>query len=223
MPAPASAESVGITVRVIQAGPSTSLPSVLFRSGGVITLPSGNDTVAITIGGLNVGGLNSRGHQPRELSFNNPGSPWDKWLLKALRAYGRANGDFGASPVDSSVAADFSDVDSGDSNPGRHGSGGGDSAALDRTIAFAGGSGILDGSGAGSVVALLLAVVNSNGVMHVRPLFAMGLNGNGNLLGNDSEPIANPEPTSMLLLGTGLAGLAAIRRRRSRTSAPADV
>jgi hypothetical protein len=40
------------------------------------------------------------------------------------------------------------------------------------------------------------------------------LNGNGNLLANDSQPIANPEPTSMLLLGTGLAGLAAIRRRR---------
>ena len=146
MPAQASADSVSITVRVIQAGPATSLPSVLFRSGGVITLPTGNDAVAITIGGMTVGGLNSRGHQPRELSFKSPGPNWDKWLIRAENANGRGPG-FSGSAVDTSVAEDFSDADDDDSNSGNtsagsnHGSSAAENAALDRIVAFAGEAG----------------------------------------------------------------------------------
>jgi hypothetical protein len=220
MPAQVSADSVSITVRVIQAGAGTSLPSVLFRSGGVITLPTGNDAVAITIGGMNVGGLNSRGHQPRELSFKSPGPNWDKWLIRAAKSNGRGSG-FTGSAVDTSVAEDFSDSDMDDSHSGNtsNGSSGAEIAAHDRTVVFAGEAGSVS-SGAASAAALLLAGVG-NGKANPPAFGLLGLNGNGSLLANDSQPIANPEPTSMLLLGTGLAGLAAVRRRRAATK-PTD-
>ena len=222
--APASADSLSITVNVIQAG-SASLPSVVFRSGGVITLPTGNDVVAITIGGLTVGGLSGRGHVPRELRTEGPGPKWDTALRDALgldRGHGFAFGTVG-----SGVAEDFwgssnqaDEAEEGDGNSGHGRSDAAENAALDRTVVFAGGPGASGHSETNSAAALLLSAAGEGSAVRAA-LGLLGENGHGNLLAlSDEQPIANPEPTSMLLLGTGLAGLAALRRRRSAGQTP---
>ena len=41
-----------------------------------------------------------------------------------------------------------------------------------------------------------------------------GSGSSGSSSGSSGEPVTNPEPSSLLLLGSGLAGLAFVRRRR---------
>jgi hypothetical protein len=172
---------------------------------------------------MNVGGLNSRGHQPREVSFKGPGTDWDRWLIRAEASNGREFG-FSGSAVDTSVAEEFGDSDDDHPNSGEtvngstHGSSAAENAALDRIVAFAGEAGTVS---TGTAAALLLAGVG-NGNANPPAFGLLGLNGNGSLLANDSQPIANPEPGSMFLLGTGLAGLAALRRRRSAAARTSD-
>lgn len=95
-------------------------------------------------------------------------------------------------------------------------------SGLDRSATFAGGSGSLfadEGTHRGDI----LIFSGLAGAENARVAFGLrdSLGGRGFLLrvsGIGSDAIATPEPASMLLLGTGLAGVAAAVRRRRRSA-----
>jgi hypothetical protein len=213
LPGSASAEPVTIGVHTL-AGGATHLPSTLTFGDpvpmGEITLPTAGAAAAIE-----VSGLDARGNYLMEVIIYGASSMWNTLRAEVLDPL---DGDDGLdlAPYHAGVPDGFTTSNT------RDGFSFAQSAGLERSAVFAGGSAtvLADEDTNGADVLMFSGVAGAPNALRVR----FGLrdyDGNRNFLVRFSaeDAVATPEPASMILIGSGLAGLAALRRRRSRRAA----
>ena len=213
LPVRAHAEPVTIAVHSVEGTATASLAATLSSEGpiplGEVTLPSADAALAITVGGLSAGT-----NYLMEVLVHGASSAWNTLRLEVL------------DPLDDDDGRDVTPYHAGvpDGFSASHNVDGlsfAQEAGLQRSAVFAGGSATVtaDEFSDGGDVLMFSGVAGAPGVLQVR----FGLRnwaGEGNflLMLSASDPVATPEPASMLLIGTGLAGLAALRRRRRSTN-----
>ena len=212
IPAVAGAEPISIGLHSLEGGATASLSSPLSTSPfriGEITLPTVNSAVLIS-----VDGLTANTNYLMEVLVHGATSTWNTLRAEVL------------DPLDGDDALDMAPYHAGvptgfSTSNTRDGFSFAQSAGLERSAVFAGGSGSVaaDEDSNGADVLFFGGVAGASDELRVR----FGLrdyDGDRNFLVRLSaqDAIATPEPASMILIGTGLAGLIAARRRRRTTS-----
>ncbi len=209
LPAVAGAEPISIGLHSLEGGATATLSSPLsttpFRIGE-ITLPDVNSAVLIS-----VDGLTANTNYLMEILVHGATSTWNTLRAEVLDPLDDDDDALDLAPYHAGVPVGFSTSNT------RDGFSFAQSAGLERSAVFAGGSGSVsaDEDSNGADVLFFGGVAGASDALRVR----FGLrdyDGDRSFLVRLSaqDAIATPEPASMILIGTGLAGLMAARRRR---------